>query len=429
MTNVLLMVILWPTELAAILWAIRRSGFLPFPHGTMLYLFTGQMILALHAYGFLYYPFVRVYTTYAYIHFFPQMFMLQAVMLFALSPFAPKAQISIGDAVRNLKISETLFWGLIGLLYTCWFIIIIAIDWRVAWSNSIYLTMTDPEKVLIINNAFTRTAFAVSGPLGVLASAATAFVFCSGRSRIGFALLPITIWSFLFGLAAHSRAPAAYLIIAGLIAAMFPRRRAIAAVLVFCGFLTILSVLWGRGSSNHGYSSLSAYFSNIAAYYQVSGFDAVSNMYEGVFTTSEYFSHNFRFDPIYKNLSLSPLFSFIDGYDQVRELYAIRLSYFVPNPAISEVLSFGAAYAAIYFGVLLFAGYQSATLVVRRPGLVSLGLNAIVFLGSYLQFAYDTRGNFRSFFYIGLICWFLNRRWGAGQQVVDADGQPLLQSP
>lgn len=406
----LLMIGLWPLECVAIIWAIRRSGFLPFPHGTMLYLFTGQIMLALHAYGFLYYGFVRVYTTYAYIHFFSQMFMLQAVMLFALCPIVPKSHVSIGDTVRGLKVNEALFWGLILLLYACWLIVLLAIDWPLAWSNSVYLTMNDPEKVLLINNAFTRLAFTLVSPLGILAAAATAFTFCTGRARLGYVLLPVTMWSFLFALAAHSRASSAYLILAGLIAAMFPRARAMAAVLVLAGFVTTLSVLWGRGSRHHGFSSIPDYLGNVVDYYRVSGLDAISNIYEGIFTTSEYFSHNFRFDPVYKRLSLSPLFSFIDGYDQAREVYAIRLSYFVPNPAVSEVLSFGPGYATIYFGVLLIAGYQSARLVVRRPGLVSLGLNAIVLLGSYAQFAYDTRGNFRSFFYIAILCWFLNRR-------------------
>jgi ABC-type antimicrobial peptide transport system permease subunit len=415
MTAALLMIGLWPIELAAIVWAIRRSGFLPFPHGLMLYLFTGQMMLALHAYGFLYYGFVRIYTTYAYIHFFPQMFLLQAIMLFALCPIVPKARVSVGDAIRDLEVSETIFWALILLLYACWFIIFLSIDWSVVWTNSVYLTMTDPEKALVWNNAFTRLAFTLSGPLGILAAAATAFTFCSGRARLGVVLLPITAWSFIFALAAHSRASSAYLILAGLVAAMFPRARVAAGILVVIGFATTLSVLWGRGSGHHGISSLSAYLSNIVDYYEVSGLDAISNVYEGVFTTAEYFAHSFRFDPVYKRLSLSPLFSFIDGYDQVRELYSIRLSYYVPNPAISEVLSFGVGYAVIYFGVLAFAGYQSARLVVRRPGLVSLGLNALVLLSSYLQFAYDTRGNFRSFFYIAILCWFLNRQW-EGQQ-------------
>lgn len=416
MTSILLMICLWPIELVAILWAIRRSGFLPFPHGTMLYLFTAQIMLALHAYGVLYYGFVRIYTTYAYIHFFPQMFILQSVMLFALLPIVPKASVSIGEAVRDAKVSDALFWGLILVLYVCWTIVLLSIDWSIVWSNSVYLTMTDPEKALLLNNAVTRFAFTLVGPLGIVAAAATAFTFCTGRTRFGIVLLPVTSWSFFFALAAHSRASSAYLILAGLVAAMFPRARLYAVILVILGFVTTLSVLWGRGSSNHGFSSIPEYFSNITNYYQVSGLDAISNIYEGVFTTAEYFSHNFQFDPIYKRLSLSPLFSFIDGYDKIRELYSIRLQVYVPNPAVSEVLSFGPGYAAIYFGVQLFAGYQSALFVVRRPGLVSLGLNSLVLLSSYLQFAYDTRGNFRNFVYVALICWFLNRRWAAQER-------------
>lgn len=422
MINSMLMIGFWPVELLAIIWAVRRSGFLPFPHGTMLYLFTGQIMLALHAYGFLYYPFVRVYTTYAYIHYFRQMFVLQAIMLFALCPIVPRASVSISDAVREIKVSETLFWGLIFTLYACWSVILLSIDWSVVWDNSVYLTMTDPEKVLLVDNAFTRPCFTLSGPLGIVAAAATAFTLCSGRVKLGMLLLPVTVWSFLFALAAHSRASAAYLILAGLVAAMFPKSRIASPLLLLIGFLTTLSVLWGRGSSHHGLSSLSEYFANIKEYYKVSGLDAISNLYEGVFTTSEYFSHSFQFAPVYKNLSLSPLFSFIDGYDKVRDLYSIRLSYYVPNPAISEVLSFGLIYSLIYFGIQLLAGYLSAKLVVRRPGLIALGLNAIVLLSSYLQFAYDTRGNFRTFFYVMLVCWFLNNRWKSQQQATISDG-------
>lgn len=411
------MIGLWPLEIAAIYWAIRRSGILPFPHGAMVYLFTAQIMLALHAYGFLYYPFVRVFTTYAYIHYFTQMFTLQAVMLFALCIVVPKSSVSIADAVRSLKVSEALFWGLIFSLYASWFVVFIAISWGVVWSNSAYLTMTTPDTALVTNSAVTRFAFTLTGPLGIVAAAATSFTFCSGRGRLAIVMLPITAWSFFFALAAHSRASAAYLILAGLIAAMFPRARGAAVMLVALGFLTTLSVLWGRGSGHHGISSLPQYLSNVSAYYQVWGLDAISNIYEGVFTTAEYFAHNFTFSPTYKRLSLSPLFSFIDGYDTVRELYSIRLSYHVPNPAVSEVLSFGPIYAFIYFMVLMSAGYLSAKLLVRQPSLVSLGLNALVFLTSYLQFAYDTRGQFRTIFYIAILCAYLNWRLSRKQHL------------
>ncbi|GAA0661680.1 hypothetical protein GCM10009102_08120 [Sphingomonas insulae] len=410
MTNAFLMIGFWPIELLAIIWAVRRSGFLPFPHGTMLYLFTAQIVLALHAYGFLYYSFVRIFSTYAYIHHFSSMFLLQAIMLFSLCLLVPKSSISIGESVRTLKVKDSVFWIFIVVFYFCWLVTSLCIDWSIVWSNSIYLTMTDPEKALVINNGLTRLIFTLVGPFGLVGAAALSFTMCSGRLRLSLALIPIMTWSFFFALSAHSRGSAAYLILAGLIAAMFPRARVAAVGLMVVGFLTTLSVLWGRGSGNHGLASLPTYFSNIVAYYDVSGLDAVSNVYEGIFVTAEYFSRTFQFNNLYKILSFSPLVSFIDGYDTARDLYAIRLAAYVPNSAVSEVLSFGTPYAMLYFGVFLWSGYYSAKTLSKSPTLLTLGLNTLMFFGSYLQFAYDTRTNFRSFFYIGLICWFIIRR-------------------
>lgn len=404
------MIGLWPIELLAMIWAVRRSGFLPFPHGTMLYLFTAQIVLALHAYGLLYYSFVRVFSTNAYIHHFSSMFLLQAIMLFSLCLLVPKSSISIGESVRTLKVKDTVFWIFIGTFYFCWLVTFLCIDWSIIWSNSIYLTMTDPEKALVINNGLTRLIFTLVGPFGLVGAAALSFTMCSGRLRLSLAMIPIMTWSFLFALSAHSRGSAAYLILAGLIAAMFPRARVAAAGLMVVGFLTTLSVLWGRGSGSHGLASLPAYFNNIVAYYNVSGLDAVSNAYEGIFVTAEYFSRTFRFNELYKILSFSPLISLIDGYDIARDLYAIRLAVYVPNSAISEVLSFGVPYAILYFSVFLASGYYSARALSKNPALLTLGLNTLMFFGSYLQFAYDTRTNFRFFFYIGLICWFISRR-------------------
>jgi hypothetical protein len=417
MTNILLLIFFLPLELLTLRWAIRRSGFIPFPHGIMAYLILGQIILALHNYGYLSYGLLRVYTTYAYIHFFSQMFLLLATMFFTLCLIVPKTNTSVIDALRQERIDERLFWVLVAALYGTWFITILSANLAVLWSNNTYLSMTTPDTALVTNNALTRLAIQLTGPLGLLGAVAMAFSWYSGRRAIALALTPIILWSLLFALSAHSRAAALYLVFGGMMA-IFARARFAAAILVLAGFVAMLSVLGGRGSGHHGFSSLPEFFRNIAIYYRFSGLDVISNVFEGMFQTSEYFSHNWHFDPIFKRLSLSPLFSFIDGYDSVKQLYSIPLFYFVPNPAVSEVLSFGPGYATIYFGTILLCGYLSAQLVVRQPGLISLALNTFVLLGGYLQFTYDTRSSYRTFFYMAIICFVLLRRQ------VDRNGSP-----
>lgn len=410
MTPILLLAFFIPLEGLTLLWAVRRSGFIPFPHGIMVYLVLGQVVLALHYYGVLTYGLLRVYSTYAYIHFFAQMFLLLATMFFTLCLIVPKTRTSVMEALRQSEVNEGLFWILVLAVYGVWGITILSINPAVIWSNSTYLSMTTPSSALLFNNALTRFAFQLVGPLALVGAVAMAFAWSSGRSRVGLALTPITIWSFLFAVAAHSRASALYLVLGGMLTAMFPRARFAAAPLVVAGFTTSLSVLGGRGSGHHGFSSLPKFFTNIGQYYDTSGLDAISNVFEGIFQTSEYFSHNWYFAPIYRKLSLSPLFSFIDGYDQVKDLYNHPLFYYVPNPAVSEVMSFGPVYAAIYFGTVLLCGYLSARLVVQQPGIISLSLNTLVLLGSYMQFTYDTRSNYRTFFYTSIIC-FVLLRW------------------
>lgn len=417
MLSILLLAFFIPLELLTLLWAIRRSGFIPFPHGIMAYLILGQIVLALHSYGFLTYGLLRVYTTYAYIHFFRKMFLMLATMFFALCLIVPKTRTTVAETLRTTRINEGLFWVLVAALYTTWFISIFAAKFTVLWSNYSYLAMTTPASALAINNAFTRFAFQLVGPLALLGTVAMAFSWCSGRWRVALALTPISIWSFFFALSAHSRASALYLVLGGMMTAMFARSRFVAVPLVIAGFMTTLSVLGGRSSGHHGFSSLPDFFTNIAIYYDISGLDAISNIFEGLFQTSEYFSHNWYFDPIYRKLALSPLFSFIDGYDTVKQLYSIPLFYYVPNPAVSEVLSFGPGYAAFYFGTIMISGYLSVRLVVQQPGVISLALNTLVLLGSYMQFTYDTRSNYRTFFYTAIIC-FVLLRWKGRQQVV-----------
>lgn len=414
--SILLIILLLPAELSVIGWAIRRSGFLPFPHGIMLYLWTGQIMLILQAAGVLRYEFLRVYSTYAFIHHFNSMFLLMAGGLFALLVVVPASRVSIVATMRTMKVNDIVFWGLIVIFYLSWGITFTALRWDLVWNNSSYLTMTDPEMILNSDNAATRFAFGLTGPFGVLGWVALAFAVSTGRLRIAAVLAPVALWSLIYMLAAHSRVAAALIILAGLFMFLFPRQRWFAIPLVLVGLLTSLSVLWGRGSGHHGLSSIPEYFTNIVKYYDVAGIDAISNMYEGVFVTSEFFARIFRYPELYKILSLMPTFSFIDGYDQIRDIYSIRLAYQVPNSAVSEVLSFGPVYAAIYFGVQLIAGRMSARLIVLRPGLVTIGINALIFLGAYLQFTYDARSIFRIFVYCLVGClviqWQIKRGLG-----------------
>lgn len=396
-----------PFEIIVMVWAWRRSGFIPYPHGFMLYLLVGQIVLALHANHIIEYSFVRVFSTYAYIFHYNEMFFLLSAMFFSLVVCVPNAKVSIREQVKLIRVSSTVLYTIIIgiIIFEATYALIIR--WDVVWYNTTYLQMTS-EDVLVSQNSLTRTIQQLFALVGLAAVGMTVFVISVRKWLLAAILIPIATWHVLYSLAAHSRVVTLYLGIAAILTFLLTRNRIVPVILAVAALLVTASVLWGRITDFHGFSSLPMFWVNIQRYFDVIGFEIVGNLFEGMFVTSEYFSRGFRYANIYKILSLSPLFSFIDGFDQVRETYEVKLQYWVPNSAVSEVLSFGVPYIIVYFSAQIIAGYMSARLMIRRPGLLALLVNSYIFFSSIQQFAYSTRTVFRSFIYTIVLCLILN---------------------
>lgn len=403
MTGLLPILFVVPFEIIAMVWAWRRSGFMPYPHGFMLYLIAGQLVMALHANHVIEYSFVRVFTTYAYIFHYDAMFFLMAAMFFALLVSVPDARVSIRDQVRLIRVSTAVLYAIVVALLVFELVYVLIIRWDIVWYNSTYLQMTS-EDVLRSQNGLTRTIQQMFALAGLAAVGMTVFVISVRQWGLAAILLPITVWHMLYALAAHSRVVTLYIGIAAVLTFLLTRNRIVPVVLAVVAFFVTASVLWGRITNLHGFSSLPLFWVNVQHYFDIIGFELVGNLFEGMFVTSEYFARSFRYADIYKNLSLSPLFSFIDGFDTIRELYEIKLQYWVPNSAVSEVLSFGPGYVLIYIATQLVAGYLSARLMTTRPGLLALLVNCYIFFSSIQQFTYSTRTVFRSFVYTIVLC-------------------------
>ena len=151
----------------------------------------------------------------------------------------------------------------------------------------------------------------------------------------------------------------------------------------------------------------------------------LTNIFEGIFVTAEYFSQQLTYQDSYKILSLMPTVSLIDGFTAVQKRFEIKLfDPYVPNSAVTEVLSFGAGYALVFFSVQFGAGWLSARALARDQHLPALFVNALIALSCYLQFTYSTRTVFRLLLFSGAmaaVLLFLDWR-----RKVDANAKPFV---
>ena len=112
----------------------------------------------------------------------------------------------------------------------------------------------------------------------------------------------------------------------------------------------------GRSLAQHGLSTIGGMFSNVAS---MDSQDLISvlvtNAFEGFFNIAEGFMLVPAYPNIYKVLSVSPLPSFIDGFDRIREMYEVRLHTYVPLPGYMEALLFGPVFFSCLLGIFLLS--------------------------------------------------------------------------
>lgn len=247
-----------------------------------------------------------------------------------------------------------------------------ALDMSMVLSNGQYLLLGTAD-ALVHQNALTeflRDLFPV-------VSLVVVFMFFSNlfAGRLGWAVLwlPSALWSLVFFAASASRLLAVLFFVAAILAFILLRSSRIVIVPALLGLVmfSLMMVLAGRGGGEFGLLAIPTMASSVFMGGDWSGADYVFNLFQGIFVTMDGLAVPADFTDQYRLLSLSPLPSFLDGFDAVLATDEIRLHDYVPMSAIAEVIHFGPAYMLVFFGVL--------AMVVRQTMLVSLS-NGVMYL-------------------------------------------------
>ena len=379
----------------------KRMRFHPFPHGILIYLMLGKLILWVSYQGILTYDFLRIWSSYAHITYFQEViFLLFALFLFY---FISSLGISINLKQQSLEkwdIKPSIWTLIITFLWIRLLYHISILNFDILMANNEYLLMSSMQ-ALNTEHALARFVQQSNKFFGLIVTVIWAFLCARKKWGLMLFVSPLLIWHFLFELAGHSRYAALYMFtIAGVYSAV-NRRRSLSVISLFTvlGLTSLFFVLAGRVSGEHGFTSLFMISDKIASIpYERAASNALANGFEGLYIVSELFSAPRYFDDIYKRLSLSPFPSFIDGFAHIRAANEIRLHDYVPMGAIAEIIHFGAIYTFIYFFIQLLSIRISFIVMQKIPGVMAVVFNMILLVASYLQFTYSTRTVFR--FYI-----------------------------
>lgn len=410
MTANLLLFLILLAEAFLLYRLFKRISFHPFPHGILIYLMLGKIVLFASYQGYLDYDFLRVWSSYAHVHYYSQLILL----LFCLFLFYYITTLGIHIKVKKQQLAQfdVAQNTLIILCFLLWFRAIyhiMILDFDVIMSNSQYLMMASMNAIK--TDAFLGKFVQQSNKFfGLIVMVLFAFTFARKRWLLMVILTPLMMWHFTFELAGHSRYAALYMFTIAGIYGLVKEKRKIFTVSLFSilGVSVLFIVLAGRVSGEHGFTallSMSEKFTDISTG-RVST-NVIANGFEGLFVVSEVFTSQRHFDDIYKNLSLSPFPSFIDGFASIRAANEIRLHKFVPMGAIAEIIHFGTLYVLIYFGMQFITIRLSYMVMRRTPGVLPIVLNMILLVSSYLQFTYSTRTVFRFYVIVFLLSIFL----------------------
>lgn len=377
-------------ESLALWWAYRRSGFLIFPHALLVFLIAGQFVLWLNAIHVVENDMLEGYSSYQFETHLPAFTAL--LIAFGAVSVAVTPPRSRQATFRTPDFSERAINVVIGILHARALLHFALIDKQQLWTNREYMLLSSPR---LINGP---AILAQTQPIWAMAVAATFFhLFFGGRRRLSYRLLPLFAWECWFETASHSRMAFAMIAIGAAIA--FTRRRHLLASLSLGAISAalLLNALAGRAQTEQGLSSIVAIPATIGGLKTSDVVVGINNLFEGMFVTSELFSGHYDYPTVYKVLSLSPLPSFVDGFDRVNHRYQQGLSSYVPMSSGQELINFGAGYILIYCATFFLAGRLSARALQERPDILSLLANALVTLGAIVQLAYPVRNSFRYF--------------------------------
>ena len=183
-------IITFVIEALIIVWAFHRSGFMPFPHIFMIYIVGAQLFMWLNVNRIIYYHFLDIISTGAYITYFDKMLMLLFVFFLGAAACTPKARLDVGSNITPLELDFRLLVAIIALLYIRLFAHVAYLDLSSLWFTNTYIEM---GQILVRENWLGTFLSQSARAFGLLTSeshhlslwqAAVAGVSCHAPTRI-----------------------------------------------------------------------------------------------------------------------------------------------------------------------------------------------------------------------------------------------------
>lgn len=271
------------------------------------------------------------------------------------------------------------------------------------WSSNSYLLMLSLDSGY--SDTISRFLASIIVPVYFLCCIMFAVSYSSGR------LVPLfgngfsALWLAILQISAASRAAGVgILLFAVYRAASAGPLRPSVLVAAFLGMYVMVAAMAGRGSGMFG---LENFFLQLASPLQgqLGVSNIVANLFQGAVSTGDGLVVGGGFSEQYKLLSFSPLPSFIDGFDRIREASEIRLGPVCPMSAVAELANFGSVYWLAYsVGYISMVAFINSRFVVMRTSPVMvMAANGLFTIFSIVGFTYPLRNVSRMFVYISVL--------------------------
>jgi hypothetical protein len=401
--------------LAAELWLFVRSarclGFVPLPTLLLAFLMLSQLAGWLVHDGLIINPELLASDLGGFETYYMTTMMLYFVMCLAvISPFPEIFQKNYRQ-IRIRKVpninSKTLLIVNYSLSVVYFFYLLAAyfsLRWDLVWSNSVYLTMTFPEEILLPGAQSMAMLINLISLMGIIAAGACAFNLAKGFLRWSVLFGIISALFSLYDLGSHQRGAALEpIVFATLLTALcVPGYHTIKGISYVYALYSFGSALVGRMLNEHGISTI---FDIGEIFTIITGGNSfgttlaglssliLTNVTQGFFGISQGFMINYEFPLQYKILAFMPTPSFIDGYDKIKDSIQIFYTPSTPMSGISEVYIFGYPYVIL----LYFIYYYSARLCknAEKAGFLGSLSNFILTIGFVMMCAYPLRNGLK----------------------------------
>lgn len=317
-------------------------------------------------------------------------------IIFFISDFLSSSSSGYGSDVRGAillaarRIAAVQSIAAIFLLFYCFIHYFTRLE-EVFWGNNIYLLMLSPAGGQ--SGAVAQFFGSIVTPVYFVSCILLAVSISSHRLPSTLGILGATLWLGAIEVSAASR-------VAGIGVLLFAIYRAATvgvlkpSVFMASGFglYLIAAALAGRALGSFGMDNL---FLQLEAPLEgrIGYSDLITNLFQGALSTGDGLLVSGTFPTIYKLLSLSPLPSFMDGFDGIREASEIRLGKYCPMGAVAELTNFGPAYWIFYVFIYIsmVALINSRFVGSRVSPLLIVAANGLFSLFSIGGFTYPTR--------------------------------------